>query len=75
MAAPFVERTAQEMAGQAIVIKVDTEKYPHVAGRFNIRGIPTFIVFSGGKSVLQQAGVVPHEQMKNWLKSAAPAAA
>jgi thioredoxin 2 len=75
IAAPEVERTAKEMAGKAIVIKVDTERYPQVAGRFNIRGIPNFIVFYGGKPVLQQAGVVNHEQMKNWLASATPAAA
>jgi thioredoxin 2 len=75
IAAPEVERTAKEMAGKAVVIKVDTERYPQVAGRFNIRGIPNFIVFFGGKPVLQQAGVVNSEQMKKWLASAAPVVA
>jgi len=48
-AAPEVARTAAEMAGKAVVLKVDTEKYPQLAGRYNIRGIPNFIVFSGGR--------------------------
>jgi thioredoxin 2 len=75
MAAPEVERTAKDMAGKAVVVKVDTERYPQIAGRFNIRGIPTFIVFHAGRPVVQQAGVVDHQQMENWINSAAPAAA
>jgi thioredoxin 2 len=59
------------MAGKAVVLKVDTEKYPQLAGRFNIRGIPNFIVFSGGRMVMQQAGAVSHDQMEQWLRSAA----
>jgi len=70
MAAPAVARTAAEMAGRAIVLKVDTEKYPELSVRYNIRGIPNFIVFAGGKLVNQQAGVVGHQQMEAWLMSA-----
>ena len=75
MAAPEVARTAKDMAGRAIVVKVDTERYPELAARFNIRGIPYFAVFHGGQPVVQQAGLVDHNQMENWLKSAAPAPA
>ena len=67
MAAPAVARTAAEMAGRAIVLKVDTEKELQLSARYNIRGIPNFIVFAGGKLVNQQAGVVGHEQMEAWL--------
>jgi thioredoxin 2 len=72
MAAPEVAQTAANLAGKAVVLKVDTEKYPQLAGRFNIRGIPNFIVFFGGREVMQQAGVVNHDQMEQWLKTAAP---
>jgi thioredoxin 2 len=75
IAAPEVERTAKNMAGKAIVIKVDTERHPQVAAQFSIRGIPTFIVFSAGKPVIQQAGVVDHQQLEGWIRSAVPAAA
>jgi thioredoxin 2 len=70
MAAPAVARTAADMAGRAIVLKVDTDKELQLSARYNIRGIPNFIVFAGGKLVNQQAGVVGHEQMEAWLKSA-----
>jgi thioredoxin 2 len=72
-AAPEVLRTAAEMAGKAVVLKVDTEKYPQLAGRFDVRGIPNFVVLSGGRVVTQQAGLVGHDQMEKWLRSAASA--
>ena len=72
MAAPEVARTAADMAGKAIVLKVDTEKYPQLAGRFKVNGIPNFVVLMGGRVVLQQPGLVDHDQMERWLKSAAP---
>jgi thioredoxin 2 len=71
MAAPEVARAAAEMAGKAIAIKVDTERYPELAARFNVRGIPNFAVFYQGRPVMQQAGLVNHRQMAEWLRSAA----
>jgi thioredoxin 2 len=75
MAAPEVARTAADMAGKALVLKVDTEQNPQLAGRFQIRGIPNFVVLSGGRVVTQQAGVVGHDQMEQWLRQAAPVSA
>jgi thioredoxin 2 len=72
-AAPEVARTAKDMAGKALVLKVDTDKNQQLAARFNVRGIPNFAVFSAGKLVKQQAGVVGHDVMVDWLRSAAPA--
>ena len=74
-AAPEVARTAADMAGKAVVLKVDTEKYPHIAGRFNVRGIPNFVVLSGGRVIMQQPGLVGHDQMEHWLRSAASVSA
>jgi len=75
VAAPEVARAAADMAGKAVVVKVDTERYPELAARFNIRGIPYFAVFFQGRPVIQQAGLVDHQQMEDWLKSAVPAPA
>ena len=73
--APEVVRTAANMTGRAVVIKVDTERYAQLAARFNVRGIPNFVVFYGGRLVSQQAGVVDHVQMERWLQSASPVSA
>ena len=70
-AAPEVARTAADMAGKALVLKVDTEANPQLSARFQVRGIPNFVVLSGGKTVVQQAGLVDHNQMEQWLRSAA----
>ncbi len=71
MAAPEVAQTAATMAGRALVLKVDTEKYPQLAARFNVRGIPNFAVFVDGRLQHQQAGVVSHDIMQQWLSTAA----
>ena len=72
MSAPEVARTATDMVGRAVVVKVNTERYPELAARYNVRGIPNFVVFYGGRPVAQQAGLVDHNQMENWLRSAGP---
>jgi thioredoxin 2 len=70
-AAPEVARTAADMAGKAIVLKVDTEANPELSPRFQVRGIPNFVVLSGGRTVFQQPGLVSHREMEQWLQSAA----
>jgi thioredoxin 2 len=70
MAAPQVERTAREIAGHGLVLKVDTEASPQLAARYNVRGIPNFAVFSGGRLIQQQAGLVDSQQMLAWLNAA-----
>ncbi len=69
-AAPNVKKVAQSMAGRAIVMKVDTEKHPELAARFNVQGIPNFVVLKKGRVISQQAGVVRPEQMQRWLEQA-----
>jgi thioredoxin 2 len=71
MAAPHVAQTAREMAGRAVVLKVDTERFPELAARYRVQGIPNFAVFAGGELRFQQAGLVDANVMKNWLASAA----
>lgn len=71
MAAPEVARTAADMAGRALVLKIDTERHGDIANRFAIRSIPNFIVFKNGTPVVQHAGVVDHRRMEAWLEQAA----
>ena len=70
MAAPEVEKTAREMAGRAVVLKVDTERWPQIAAEYDVRGIPNFAVIRGGLLLHQQAGVAPSAAMKAWLEKA-----
>jgi thioredoxin 2 len=70
VAAPHVKRVAHEVAGHALVLKVDTEQSPELAQRFQVRGIPNFAVFKQGRVVRQQAGLVDHRQLRAWLEQA-----
>ena len=70
MAAPEVEKTAASSAGRALVLKVNTELHPELAGRFGVQGIPNFVVLRDGEVVTQQAGLVPSERMLQWLSAA-----
>ena len=70
MAAPHVAQVAYELAGRAVVLKVDTEKVPELAARYRVQGIPNFAVFSGGNLQFQQAGLVDASTMKSWLTRA-----
>jgi thioredoxin 2 len=54
--APEVKKAAAQLAGRAVVLKVDTDRLATVAQRYGIRSIPTFMLFKGGAAVLQEAG-------------------
>ena len=71
MAAPHVAQTARDLAGKAVVLKVDTERHPDLAARYKISGIPNFAVFANGGLRFQQAGLVDANTMKGWLAQAA----
>ena len=57
--APIFDELAAEQQGKALVLKMDTDREPLAAQRLGIRGIPTLIVFRGGKEVARQVGAVP----------------
>lgn len=70
MAAPEISRLAQDVSGRGLVLKVDTERHPELSMRFRVQSIPNFIVFRGGRPVLQRAGLAPSAEMKRWMESA-----
>jgi thioredoxin 2 len=71
MAAPEVARVASNMAGRALVLKVNSDRHADIAARYGVRGIPNFVVLRHGRVVHQQAGVVSHVEMQRWLEDAA----
>jgi len=70
MAAPEVKKVAAGLAGRALVLKVDTERHPELAARYDVRGIPNFVVLRGGRVVSQHAGLAPAPEMQRWLEEA-----
>jgi len=70
MAAPHVAQAARDLAGRAVVMKVDTERFPGLAAQYNVRGIPNFAVFSRGRLQMQQAGLVDAATLESWIAQA-----
>lgn len=70
MAAPEVHRLAEEMAGRAIVLKVDTDAYPELGARYRVQAIPNFVVIRDGRLVMQRPGLAPRAAMRQWLEGA-----
>ena len=68
MMAPFVDELAAQYQGKAIVAKLDTDRAPRAPQPFGIRGIPTTIVFKGGKEVGRRVGAVPKAGLEELLK-------
>jgi thioredoxin 2 len=65
--APTFQGAARELGGQMIFAKVDTEAHPLVSQSYQIRGIPTLIVFKGGIEVDRQSGAMPLPMLMNYL--------
>ncbi|MBK9035429.1 MAG: hypothetical protein IPL61_29930 [Myxococcales bacterium] len=74
MAAPEVVSAAATLAGRAVVLKVDTERNPDLAARFQIRSIPSFGLFRGGRAVSMQAGLMRAPELVALAAGAAPGA-
>jgi len=66
--APIVDEMAQEYAGKLRVVKVNVDDNPATPGKFGVRGIPTLILFKGGKVVDQLVGAVPKAQIKELIE-------
>ncbi|MCK9506568.1 MAG: thioredoxin TrxC [Porticoccaceae bacterium] len=69
MMAPVFAQAAGQWQTKARFIKVDTEKAVQSAARFQIRSIPTVMIFKGGSPVAQQAGAMTLPQLTQWLNS------
>jgi thioredoxin 2 len=63
MAAPQLAQAAAELAGRAVVLKVDIEAEPALAARYAVRSIPLFAAFEGGELRRQQLGLIDHRAL------------
>jgi thioredoxin len=70
MMAPAVDALAAHLQGKALIAKLNTDQSTRTASSFNIRGIPTTIVFKGGKEVARQSGAMPLEALKQLVARA-----
>ena len=68
MMAPAVDEVAARYQGRALVAKLNTDLATRTAAQFQIRGIPTVIVFADGREAARQTGALPLAGLEQLLK-------
>ena len=74
MMAPTIDAVANDYAGKVKVGKVDVDSNGDTAMRYNIRGIPTLLLFKGGRVVEQRVGAVGKSEVQKMLDAHVTAA-
>lgn len=69
MMAPEFEKAALSLAGSARLVKLNSDNEPELSAAFNIRGIPTLLVFRDGKEIGRQSGAMPARQIEAFIRS------
>ncbi len=70
MIGPALEEIAQELSGKVTIAKVNIDEEPEWASKYNVRSIPTLLVFKGGQKVAEKLGAAPKSALKSWVESA-----
>lgn len=63
MMAPVIDEVANDYVGKVKVGKLDVDSNPQSASRYQVRGIPTLLLFKGGQVVEQLVGAVPKDKV------------
>ncbi len=67
---PIVEELAKEFSGRVKMTKLNVDESPATPSQFGVRGIPTLILFKGGKVFDQIVGAVPKARLKDMIEKA-----
>jgi thioredoxin 1 len=65
---PILEQLKAKIGNSAKIIKIDVDKNRTLADKFQIRSVPTMILFKDGKSVWRQSGVIPATTLEGIIK-------
>ena len=67
--APTLEELSEELKGKAIIAKVNVDDYPDLAAKYNVRGIPTMVLFKNGEVVDTKVGALPKSSLLDWIEA------
>lgn len=64
MVAPAVQQLAREFSGRLTVVKVNVDRQPDAASRYQVQGIPALMLFQNGELTWRTSGAMPYQQLK-----------
>jgi thioredoxin 2 len=70
MVSPALEKVAADLAGTIKLVKVDIDKNPRLARRFEVQAVPTLLVLDKGQTIARQAGAAPAPALRRWVEQA-----
>ncbi len=68
MIAPALEEIATALGSKAKIVKINIDENPNTPSKYGVRGIPTLMVFKGGKVAATKVGAVPKNQLQSWIE-------
>jgi thioredoxin len=68
MMGPILERVQAQLKTKLQIVKIDSEKYPHLSQQFQIHALPTLLLFKRGQIIDRMEGLMPPEQLLARLK-------
>lgn len=69
MLAPILKEVKDEMGDSLKIVKIDVDKNQSLAGTYQVRGVPTMMLFKKGKQLWRQSGVVPKTELLQMVRS------
>jgi thioredoxin 1 len=69
--APALEEIARELGEKLTVAKLNIDDNPKTTAQYNVRGIPTLLIFKGGQVVAQKMGALPKGKIMEWISQSA----
>ena len=67
MMSPILDDVKNRVGENASIIKIDVDKNPQAAAAYQVRGVPTLILFKNGKPIWRQSGVVPANELEKLI--------
>ena len=64
---PVLEEIADSHAGQITVAKLNIDENPETPQAYNVRGIPTLLIFKDGELVAEKIGAMPKSALEQWV--------
>jgi thioredoxin 1 len=68
--APFLEDLARDMAGKVRVAKINIDENRATPAKYNVRGIPTLMLFKNGQVAAMKVGSLPKSKLYEWVEQA-----